>query len=869
MLAHSVSALAPVLRGERDAGGCAGAGDCFHCGAPNPVGREWREVVEGTSRVFCCAGCLAVAQTISAAGLASFYSSRTENAVRLTAEPADEWTQWDAAAAAAGLVHVAGPNIREVALLLEGMTCGACVWLLETWLARQPGVLGVRINFANRRAVVTWNPDEAQLSSVLRAVSGIGYRAHPYDPARSEALARAERRALLLRMAVALLAMMQVMMFSIPAYISGEGVAPEQQRLLEWASFVLTLPALVYSAAPFFRGAWRDIAYLRLGMDVPVALGIGAAFVASMRTTFTGSGAVYYDSVTMFIALLLIARFCELVARQKAGAAIERVARQRPAIAERLAAWPHDATPATVGAAQLAVGDYVLVRPGAVIPADGEIVDGRSHVEQAMLTGESVPHVRGPGDTVLAGSVNCDGPLVVGVRAAGEATRLASVLRLVERAASERPNVARLADRTAAWFVGALLMLAAVTAVVWWQVDPERALSVTVALLVVSCPCALSLATPAALAAAAGSLARHRVVLLRSDALETLARVTHIVLDKTGTLTEGCIRLAICKTVEGTSRANAIALAAAVDARSEHPLARALRDAANSVAAEGDTEAGSAPVVSDFRQVTGEGAEGTIGGVRVRVGRPSFVANLAGPMPAGLQQVADDKDNRGALAALGDEHGWRALFTFVDPLRPGTARLIGELRRLGITPIVLSGDRPASVKHVARMLGVADARGDLSPDDKHSAVARLQAQGAVVAMMGDGINDAPALARAQVSISLGSATPLAQHTADVVILSDHVERAATAIGEARQTLAVIRQNLVWAAAYNAIAIPAAALGFVTPLFAALGMSLSSLVVVANALRLTRPPAGAAAEDGTDAATTMPSLAYSGRTPWKS
>ena len=294
-------------------------------------------------------------------------------------------------------------------------------------------------------------------------------------------------------------------------------------------------------------------------------------------------------------------------------------------------------------------------------------------------------------------------------------------------------------------------MLAVVTAVVWWQVDPERAFSVTVALLVVSCPCALSLATPAALAAAAGSLARLRVVLVRSDALESLARVSHIVLDKTGTLTEGCVQLAVCKTVEGISRANALALAAAVDARSEHPLARALRGAA-----EGEPVEGGAPTVSDFRQVTGEGAEGTVDGLRVRVGRPDFVANLAGPMPAALQRVVDDKSNCGALAALGDEHGWHALFTFVDPLRPGATRLISELRHLGITPIVLSGDRPASVEHIARVLGVADARGDLTPDEKHAAIARLQAQGAVVAMMGDGINDAPALAQAQVSISLGS-----------------------------------------------------------------------------------------------------------------
>jgi len=835
MLAPPVSAIARAPLREPNVADGSDAGPCYHCGAPNPSRSVWRDMVDGVPRDFCCAGCLAVAQTIDAAGLAGFYASRTASAIRLDAEAMDEWTRWDETAAAAGLVHTAGTDRCEVALLLEGLTCGACVWLIETWLMQQPGVAEARINFANRRAVVAWNPDATRLSDVLRAISAIGYRAHPYDPARSEALARSERRALLLRMAVALLAMMQVMMFAIPQYVTSEGVAPEQQRLLEWASFVLTLPALVYSAAPFFRGAWRDVVHLRLGMDVPVALGVGAAFAASAWATWTGSGAVYYDSVTMFIALLLIARYGELVARQKAGAAIELVARQRPAVAERLPAWPDRAATETVAAAQLATGDFVLVRPGSVVPADGHIVDGQSHVEEAMLTGESLPHARKPGDAVLAGSVNRDGPLVVYVHAAGEATRLASVLRLVERAASERPAVARLADRAAAWFVGALLLLALGTALVWWHVDPSRMLPVTVALLVVSCPCALSLATPAALAAAAGSLARAGVVLSRSNALESLARVTHVVLDKTGTLTEGRIRLVACATVGGSTRTAAIALAAAVDARSEHPLARALQDAAAGLA----NAAVPPPAAVDFRQVTGEGVECDVEGTRVRVGRPDFVAALSGPMPESLLAAADDERHRGAVAGLGDAKGWHAIFAFTDVLRPGAARLVAELRTLGITPVLLSGDRPASVDDVARTLGLSEAHGNLTPDDKRAAIARLQANGAVVAMVGDGINDAPALAQAQVSISLGTATPLAQHTADVVILSDRVERAATALHDARRTLAVIRENLVWAAAYNAVAIPAAAFGFVTPVVAAIGMSVSSLVVVANALRLTR------------------------------
>jgi P-type Cu2+ transporter len=829
-LSLSTNALSPSRESNTD--NRAESEVCFHCGAPNPAHHPWRDVVAGAPRSFCCAGCLAVAHTIAAAGLSGFYSSRTEAALRPVAESADEWMHWDESAAAAGLVREVAPDRREAALLLEGLTCGACVWLIETWLQKQPGVVEARINFANRRALVVWKKNETRLSSLLRAVSAIGYRAHPYDPARSEELAETEHRALLLRMAVALLAMMQVMMFAIPAYVSLEGVAPEHQRLLEWASFVLTLPALFYSAAPFFRGALRDVAHWRLGMDVPVALGIGAAFAASAWATFTGVGAVYYDSVTMFIALLLVARYGELAGRQRAGAAIELVARQRPAIAERLSNAPGMTVTETVAATALSAGDRVLVRPGSIIPADGEIEDGHSHVGEAMLTGESDAHLRVPGDAVLAGSINCEGPLVMRVRAAGEATRLASVLRLVERAASERPAIARVADRVAAWFVGGLLLLVLVTSAVWSQLDPARALAVAVALLVVSCPCALSLATPAALAAAAGSLARSGVVLARTDALETLARVTHIVLDKTGTLTEGVVRLAECRTIATTSRADAIALAAAVEARSEHPLARALRGAA--------PQSCSLPAATEFRQVTAEGVEARVAGLPVRVGRLDFVAALAGPMPVDLQCFASGA-HHGALAGLGDQNGWRALFLFADTLRPDAARLTQRLRELGVRSVLLSGDRQESVDVVAAALGIRQARGGLSPEAKRDAIARMQAEGAIVAMMGDGINDAPALAQAEVSISLGTATPLALHTADVVILSDRIERAATAIGDARRTLAVIRQNLAWAALYNAIAIPAAALGFLSPMVAAVGMSVSSLVVVANALRLTRRP----------------------------
>jgi len=803
---------------------------CFHCGEQNPQPTPWQAELAGATRHFCCAGCLGIARTIHGAGLDAFYERRTEAADRPLPgrDGDDEWSHWDAAAAQEGLVRVVEDGKRELSLLLEGIHCGACIWLIESWLARQPGVALASVNFATRRALIVWDPARCRLSDLLRTIAAIGYRAFPYDPARREALALRESRALLLRLAVALLAMMQVMMFAVPTYVTVDGVEPAHRRLLEWASLTLTLPALFYSAAPFFAGAWRDLKLRRPGMDVPIALGLGAAFAGSAWATFTGDGAVYYDSVTMFIALLLCARYVELVARRRAGDAVELVARARPATAERLAAWPDRNAVERVGAASLAVGEHVLVRPGGTVPADGEVVDGRANVEEAILTGEAQPRAKAPGDTVLAGSVVRDGALVVRVSAAGEATRLAAIERLAERAANERPRIARLADRIAGWFVGTLLALAALTAAIWWQVDPSRVLAVTFAVLVVSCPCALSLATPAALAAAAGALSRRQVVIARGDALETLSRVTHVVFDKTGTLTTGHVVLLDVLPLGSATRAEALALAAALEAPSEHPVARAFRDAV--------ANRSLLPPVADIAIHPGNGIEGTIAGRRVRIGRLPFAAALSGrPLPDGAEAVGAGMTR----VALADAGGFIALFALGDALRPGAAALVLRLQAAGITPVLLSGDGASSVAAMAQTLGIAEAYGDAQPDAKRATIVRMQEAGAVVAMVGDGINDAPSLAQAQVSLSLGSATPLAQWTADVVVLSDELPRIADAIVHARRTFRVVRQNLAWAFAYNVVAIPAAAFGHVTPLVAAVGMSVSSLLVVGNAMRVAR------------------------------
>ncbi|MDR2017218.1 MAG: heavy metal translocating P-type ATPase [Burkholderiales bacterium] len=826
---------------------------CYHCGTENPPNVRWQSVLKGQPRTFCCGGCQAVAQTIHAAGLEAFYTTRTVSA-QTPEDTQDEWAAYDDEGIVRDFIRKrsggeGGKNEYEIALLLEGLTCGACVWLIESWLMRQPGVVEARVNFASRRATLVWRPEITPLSQLLRAVVRIGYRAYPYDPARRDEQARRERRSMLFRMGVALFGMMQVMMMAVPHYISSD-VSPDNAALLRWASLVLTLPVLCYSAWPFFKGAWRDLSVGRAGMDVPVALGLSVAFTASVWATFRGSGAVYYDSVTMFVALLLVARYFETMVRQRSGDAIEAMARQQPVLADRLTEWPRLRTTQPVSATALASGDYVLVRPGAVVPVDGVVIDGVSHVEEAVLTGESWPVRRASGDSVFAGAVNRESVLIVQVQAVGEGTRLATILRLVDRAASERPRVAKIADRIASWFVGALLVLASAVGIVWWQTEPSRVVEVVFALLVITCPCALSLATPTALSAAAGALGRRRVVLARSDALETLAKVTTLVFDKTGTLTEGKVTLNGMGVIEGADKAKLLAIAQALEAPSEHPLARAFRSETGMKTV---AETAALPMVSDLTVLSGNGIEGKIDDGYWRIGRLDFVAALNNAvevtLPDALTRFIGQQPSSETIVFLGNGDGIQAVFALGDALRPHAHEVVMALRAMGIRTVLLSGDRCENTEALAQMLGIETAHGGLFPEDKRRYILDWQAAGEVVAMVGDGVNDAPGLAQAQVSISLGSATSLAQWTADVVILSDELPRLTDALRHARRTLAVIRQNLGWAIAYNVVAVPAAALGLVTPLIAALGMSLSSLTVVLNALRITRMKKDTGAGDG--------------------
>jgi Cu2+-exporting ATPase len=814
--------------------------DCYHCGLPIPAGANFPVEIERARREMCCAGCQAVAQAIVDNGLADYYRHRDampESPREALPQIVADFGLFDHPDVQKNFVRraegPAGEHEQEAALILEGITCAACVWLNESHVRRQPGVTSIDINYTTRRARVRWDERVTKLSAILEAIAAIGYRAHPYDVGRSEQLAQKERKAALWRLFVAGFGMMQVMMYAIPVYLADGDMTPDIEQLMRWASLILTVPVIGYSAAPFFVSAWRDLRLHRVGMDVPVALGVGAAFAASVWATLIAAGEVYFDSVTMFVFFLLSGRYLEMMARQKAARSVETLARAIPAFATRLAGWPGSAEGEHVAVAELRVGDAVQIRPGETVPADGFVLEGASAADESLLTGESRPVPKAAGDALIGGSVNTASPLVMRVERVGEATRVAAIQRLMERAAAEKPRLVEMADRVAGRFIVALLVLAVATALGWWLIDPSRALWVFVAVLVVSCPCALSLATPAALTVATGALAARGVLVTRGHAIEALARADRFIFDKTGTLTLGRMALVEVMPIRDDA-ARALALAAALERGSEHPIARAL--AAGVAGAEG-AGANAAIAVDGLRATTGAGVEGTIDGRVWRLGRPAFVGATHGKaLPADIETKVGAGDT---VIALGNEEGWQAFFRLSDGLRPEAAGMATKLAAAGVKLSIFSGDLPAAAVRVGSALGIADARGGLSPEDKHAALRALQEAGETVAMVGDGVNDAPVLAQAQVSIAMGGGADLARANADVVLLGNDLQALPEGLALARRTVRIVRQNLVWAFAYNFLAIPLAMAGWVTPWMAGIGMSASSLLVVLNALRLQR------------------------------
>ena len=718
-------------------------------------------------------------------------------------------------------VDAGGRRICTSGLQISGITCAACAGILEAALQRVDGVVEARVSAASQRASVRWDPAATRPSALIGAIRGAGYDAVPDAGAPAREMRRAEHRQALWRLFVASFCAMQVMMLATPSYVTQAGeLAVDMRQLLNWGQWVLTLPVVLFAAGPFFRAAWHGLRAGRIGMDVPVALGVAVAFLASTGATFAPGGAfgleVYYDSLTMFVSFLLGARYFELRARHRAQGELESALAAMPPTARRERA---DGSLETVSTLRLRPGDHVQVPVGEAFPADGRLLDGQTAADEALLTGESTPVAKAAGDAVVAGSANVGAPARIVVDRVGNDTRFEAIVAMMRDAMTQRPAAARLADRWAGPFLWTVLLLAAASAAVWSLIDPSQALPVAVAVLVVTCPCALSLAAPASLVAAAGGLARRGVLIQRLDAIESLARVDRLFVDKTGTLTDDRLTFKGLRVAPGvTLSSDALLQRAAALARvSAHPVSLAIASATTDAASD----------LRDVREFPGLGLEGRDSeGHHWQLGAPGWLN--ASPAWAG--------DARSVLARDGEV---QAALDLQETLRPGAAEALRELSSLGLAPTLLSGDRPDRVTALARRVGIVHALGGVSPEDKLAAVAAAQAAGERVAMVGDGVNDAPVLARADVSLAMGQGALVARAQADAVIVSGRWSDVLRARATAIRTMGIVRQNLAWAAAYNAACIPLAVVGWLPPWAAGLGMALSSLFVILNATRAGR------------------------------
>jgi P-type Cu2+ transporter len=711
---------------------------------------------------------------------------------------------------------------EHVVFIAEGMHCAGCARTIERAVGALPGVDSVKVNGATARVSVEWRGHGATgLARILAAVTRAGFSPVPLAGSAATAEYSRERRTALKRVGLASLGMMQAMMY-LGALYGASDIDASMTQLMRITGMIIVTPVLFYSGAPYLAGAWRDLANRRLGMDVPVALALLLAWLPSVFNTLQAAGEVYFDSIGMFIFFLSAGRFVEMSVRHRALSGAEALARSLPAEVVRLAG---DGSRERVAATALRAGDRFLVPKGAVVAVDAELApdapaDARATLDESLLTGESNAAIRARGERIRGGSVNLGAPLTLVASATVADSTLAAIVRLQERAQATRPRMARAADRAASWFVLAILLLALATGIAWWYVDPARAFPAVLAVLVVTCPCALSLATPVAIAAATARLARFGLLVTCADAIERLAQVDTVMLDKTGTLTDGGAAAIDVKLLCAYTREDALAIAAALERGSAHPLAAAFREYERA-----DLHAG------DLRETAGQGIEGTVAGRRWRLGRREYVAELR-------QGRADSFD---ADIVLGDAGGLAAAFSLSAPLRPDARAAIDALRELGLDVLIASGDSAGAVARAAGSLGVGSAHSRLTPEDKIALVREREARGHRVLMVGDGINDGPVLAAAHVSCAMGQGSAIAQSASDLLLVHEGLANLPRAVQTARAALRVVRQNLGWALAYNLAAVPLAALGLVPAWLAALGMSLSSLAVVLNARRLAGPP----------------------------
>lgn len=825
---------------------------CYHCGQEADAKLNLSALILGQQRPMCCVGCQAVAQAIVQGGSESYYQFRTDHNETPEFSPQDlpksisqELKLYDHQDVLTDISELNKNGSRTIALVIDGITCAACTWLIEKQLQQFDGVERANLNLSQHRLQITWDQNQTPISTLISRIYALGFKAQPYSPDAAQQQLEAEQKLAMRRLVLAALCTMQAMMFAVPLYVGDwAGLFIKFETYFRFAGLAISTPVVLYSARPFFKAFWRDIKSRHLTMDVPVSIAIGGAYLASIWSTFTHGEEVYYDSVCMFTFFLLLGRFLENRARIHSSEAGNLLGSVLPRSAIRLSANPEtksasaehsDATvtESVVPVTQLNTGDFLRIPAGETIPADGTIISGRTSIDESIMTGEFIPVSKQKNDEVMAGSLNVDSPIDICITALGQDMRLSTVMSLLNRAAEEKPKIAQMADNIAQYFVMAVLILSALVFASWYFIAPDKAFWITLSVLVATCPCALSLATPTALTAATSALRKQGILITRGHVLETLTHSKRIIFDKTGTLTLGLLNIERTHVLDNSlSEQDVLSIASALEAHSSHPIANAFQ-----------TFKADNTHATDIQSHAGKGIEGFINGQHYFLGHKGFVSpnnstTLTPPDERhwiALSSVTETKtEEQDIQTSVQTVLAW---FLLSDEIRPQAKHAIESLKGLNLTTEILSGDQSDQVQSVAEHLGIEHAKGGISPEGKLNYISSIDQQQASI-MVGDGINDVPVLAKAPISIAIGSASDLAKTHADIILVNNQLNRLPQLIQHAQKSRRIIRQNLIWALLYNGSILPLAALGMVPPYAAAIGMSCSSLVVVFNALRLS-------------------------------
>lgn len=818
---------------------------CFHCSLPVPPSEEVIAEIKGEPQKFCCTGCKSVCEAIYAAGLEGFYQ-RTFDGTPLAPPPElpKQLALYDLDEIQEEFVDSLG-EVRDIHLMVEGIHCAACVWLIENSLQAMPGLEEARVNLSGRRLHVKWDNGRLKLSSIIQQMGQIGYAAVPYDPETAEGALKRENRDLLYRMAFAGFTMMNLLWISIALYSGAD--QGEFRSMFHWVGFVLATPTLIYSGYPFFKGAWSGIRNLHLGMDLPIAIGASISYLYSVYITVSGTavGEVYYDTVVNFLFVILVGRYLEAISKRQAVASTQRLLDLQP----RVATLIRDGEEKIVPIRSVKPGERVLVRPGERIPVDGVVLDGSSVVDEAMLTGEPEPVAKYRDATVSAGTINGHGALEIRVESLLKDTALGRIIRLVEEAQASKAPIQCMADRIVPWFVAATLGVALATFFWWLESDIEKALMASTAVLIITCPCAFGLATPMSIAVASGLGARYGILVKNGEVLETLSSIDHMVFDKTGTLTEGEMTVTSIKMVDSSWRADAnlsmpenamsdsmyqlLDDLVALERYSEHPVASALLACGEAMGIEGRLQK-----ISGFVNRPGLGVSAIVDGRKIAAGNSALMDLEGVTRQPEFEQEVEKLDHRGIGSLRCAVDGVElAVVGIEDRIRDDASSLVAALKSEGMQLTLLSGDRRHTAEAIAERLGGMQVIAEVLPEDKDRIIGELQSDNHRVAMVGDGVNDAPALVRADVGIALGSGTDVSIASADIVLMSSELEKVRLASALSRRTLRTIRQNIGISITYNLIMVPLAVAAFVTPLMAAVSMPISSLLVIGNAARI--------------------------------